>query len=334
MVLDQLLGTRAFLLTLLGQLNSASLHPIPLDPVIFQSILLVLAAGHRKHLILKATDPEEIGIIARTVEWVSLALNTIGLLQVTSRQTLSTVFNLATHRLKIRAVNPKSADNNAVNPAIFLRSLFLSPSSSAEASYDERASSCGSVSQLAYRRSSSGHFNKKQAHRWPSGSAGFTDPFADNLIPPDSPVSHSPIHHTLHLDSTHSHRRAPIAHTRHSVSSQHSKSKHKARIPSGTGTTTDRPHVPTALVVTGLEHASDMCQRALVRVLTEGRIALPKTAWLDARLRESDGEEEEESWDLPDDFIMVYVASWDPRERPAIHKSLVSISTLRWWWWW
>lgn len=72
MVLDQLLGTRAFLLTLLGQLNSVSLHPIPLDPVIFQSILLVLAAGHRKHLILKATDPEEIGIIARTAEWVSL----------------------------------------------------------------------------------------------------------------------------------------------------------------------------------------------------------------------------------------------------------------------
>ena len=71
MVLEQL-GTRAFLPALLAQLNSVSLHPIPLDPVIFQSILLVFAAGHRKHLILKATDPEEIGIIARTAEWVSL----------------------------------------------------------------------------------------------------------------------------------------------------------------------------------------------------------------------------------------------------------------------
>jgi hypothetical protein len=80
------------------------------------------------------------------------------------------------------------------------------------------------------------------------------------------------------------------------------------------------------LVVTGLEHASDMSQRALVRVLAEGRIALPKTAgdgWLETRLRENNVEEEE-TWDLPEDFIMIYVTSWDPRERPAIHKSLVS----------
>jgi hypothetical protein len=102
--------------------------------------------------------------------------------------------------------------------------------------------------------------------------AGFTDPFTDNIIPPDSPVS---IRHTLYLDS-------------------------KAPIPSGTETT-DRPHIPTALVVIGLEYATDMSQRALVRVLTEGRIALLKTAgdgWLETRLRENDGDEEE-TWDLP-----------------------------------
>ena len=72
MVLDQLLETRTFLLTLLGQLDSVSVHPVLLDPIIFQSILLVLAAGHPKHLILKATDPEEIGITAQTAKWVSL----------------------------------------------------------------------------------------------------------------------------------------------------------------------------------------------------------------------------------------------------------------------
>ena len=83
--------------------------------------------------------------------------------------------------------------------------------------------------------------------------------------------------------------------------------------------TTDAPRIPTALVVTGLEHASDMSQRALVCVLAEGRIILPKTAGGDEW-----PSEEEEAWDLPEDFIMVYVTSWDPRERPAIHKSLVS----------
>jgi hypothetical protein len=288
----ELLGTRAFLPTLLAQLNSASSYPAPLDPVVFQSILLVLAAGQRKHLILNAADPEEIGIIARTAEWI-----------------LSTIFNFPTHRLKIRAVTPKSLDTGEVNPAFFLRSLFLSSSSSAEASYDERTPSYGSVSQLASHRTSSAHSNKKR----PSGSMGFTDPFTDNFIPPDSPVSHPQLDTTL----SSSFRRVPIAHPRHSVSSQHSKSKSKAKMP--WTVPTDVPHIPTALVVTGLEHASDMSQRALVRVLAEGRIVLPKTAGGD----EWPGEEEE-AWDLPDDFIMVYVTSWDLRERPAIHKSLVS----------
>ena len=274
----ELLGTSTFLPALLSQLNSTS---APLDPVVFQSILLVLAAGQRKHLILNAVDPEEIGIIARIAEWI-----------------LSAVFNLPTHRLRIRAVTPKSPDTDAVNPAFFLRSLFLSSLSSADASYDERTPSYGSVSQLATHRTSSAHSNKKRP--------GFMDPFTDNFIPPDSPLSHSQLDSTLH-------RRVP----RHSVSSQPSKSKSKARMPSNV--TTDAPRIPTALVVAGLEHASDISQRALVRVLAEGRIILPKIAggdeWLD---------EEEEAWDLPEDFIMVYVTSWDPRERPAIHKSLVS----------
>lgn len=70
MALD-LLGTRAFLPTVLAQLTNASPHPLPLDPVVFQSILLVLAAGQRRHLILRAVDPEEVGIVARIAEWVS-----------------------------------------------------------------------------------------------------------------------------------------------------------------------------------------------------------------------------------------------------------------------
>ncbi|KAK2459838.1 hypothetical protein APHAL10511_008159 [Amanita phalloides] len=289
-----MLGTRAFLPTLLAQLTNAAPSPIPLDPVIFQSILLVLAAGHRKHLILRAVDPEEVGIIARTAEW-----------------TLSTVFNLATHRLKIRAGKMSTDASEFIDTAAFLRSLFLSSSSSADALHDERTSSCGSIAQLAHQRNSSGH----KKHGSASGSTGYADASAD-----------SPVSHPAQLDpalptSPYSHRRT--SHTRHSASSQHSKSKSKSRKPSAT-VPTAHPQIPDALVVTGLEHACDMSQRALVRVLAEGRVTFPKNTrvggWSEPQTREDD---EEEGWDLPENFIMVYVTSWDPRERPAIHKSLL-----------
>lgn len=88
--------------------------------------------------------------------------------------------------------------------------------------------------------------------------------------------------------------------------------------------------LPKALVVSGLELTSGATQRALVEVLTERRVVLEggkdekteghgKKSSRDHREFVTDG-----VWNLPEGFIMVYVCSLDPRERPKIHKSLVS----------
>jgi hypothetical protein len=68
------------------------------------------------------------------------------------------------------------------------------------------------------------------------------------------------------------------------------------------------------LVISGLENASVASQRGLSRALAEKRVVL----------EDEDGDEAyDEVWNLPEGFIMVYVCPIDPRERPAIHKTLV-----------
>jgi len=82
--------------------------------------------------------------------------------------------------------------------------------------------------------------------------------------------------------------------------------------PSPTLTNLDALTLPNALVITGLENAGVPAQRALLKVLSEKRVIL----------NDGDGDW---VWNLPEEFIMVYVCVADPRERPAIHKSLVSL---------
>jgi len=86
--------------------------------------------------------------------------------------------------------------------------------------------------------------------------------------------------------------------------------------------------LPRALVVSGLEHAGMPAQRALVEVLRERRAVFDSTssskdAGGEERGTDTPDEDLNEVLNLPDGFIMVYVCPWDPRERPAIHKSLV-----------
>ncbi|KAG1762893.1 hypothetical protein EDD22DRAFT_889454 [Suillus occidentalis] len=72
--------------------------------------------------------------------------------------------------------------------------------------------------------------------------------------------------------------------------------------------------IPSAIVVSGLEHASLPAQRAVLRTLIERKLAV------------SDNYSEIEpglQLDLPDDFIMVYVCRLDPYERPPIYNSLL-----------
>lgn len=70
--------------------------------------------------------------------------------------------------------------------------------------------------------------------------------------------------------------------------------------------------LPRAIVISGLENVSVPAQRALLKALSDKRITL----------EDRDGDW---VWNLPEGFIVIYVCGADPRERPAIHNSLVRI---------
>ncbi|EDR11978.1 uncharacterized protein LACBIDRAFT_314003 [Laccaria bicolor S238N-H82] len=65
-----LIGTPAFFPAVLSHIRShVTSASVPLDSVIFQSILLCIVAGD-KHLILR-TPEEDIGLVVKLAVWVS-----------------------------------------------------------------------------------------------------------------------------------------------------------------------------------------------------------------------------------------------------------------------
>ena len=73
--------------------------------------------------------------------------------------------------------------------------------------------------------------------------------------------------------------------------------------------------LPRAVVLSGLENTTSPCQHALSDTLLKKRIVLEEDEELGVMNRPE--------WVLPEDFILVLVCPWDPRERPAIYKGLV-----------
>lgn len=86
-----------------------------------------------------------------------------------------------------------------------------------------------------------------------------------------------------------------------------------------------------ALVISGLEYATDLTQRTFAKVLAEGRVTIEtrqnKVAGeINSRnTGVSETDDDGGAWNLPDGFITVYVCPSDARERPLIHKTLVRI---------
>ena len=78
--------------------------------------------------------------------------------------------------------------------------------------------------------------------------------------------------------------------------------------------------LPHALVISGLEYATDLTQRTFANVLAERRVVLEngETSNLESATEDVHG-----AWNLPDGFITVYVCPLNARERPPIHKTLV-----------
>jgi hypothetical protein len=88
---------------------------------------------------------------------------------------------------------------------------------------------------------------------------------------------------------------------------------------------------PRALVISGLEKTGEPLQRALAEVLSDRFVALgtPQRSKKSDGFVPDDGAEEEEdeednNWPLPPGFIMIYICPVDAKERPAIHRNLVS----------
>lgn len=87
--------------------------------------------------------------------------------------------------------------------------------------------------------------------------------------------------------------------------------------------------LPRALVISGLEYATDLTQRTFANVLSEKQVILDskhssKVAVESNRQTETD--DDDGAWTLPDGFITVYVCPLNARDRPCIHKTLVRTS--------
>lgn len=67
-------------------------------------------------------------------------------------------------------------------------------------------------------------------------------------------------------------------------------------------------YLAKAVVVSGLEHAGLQAQRSLSQALAQRRLIL---------------DEDGTAWNLPDDFLLVYVCKADPQERPPLLRGLV-----------
>ncbi|KAG7098491.1 hypothetical protein E1B28_000434 [Marasmius oreades] len=322
------LGTPIFLRAIVSYIRSA--YPsLPLDPVIFQSIFVCLIAGN-KHLILR-TSEDDVALVMRIAAKI-----------------LSLVFGLATHRLRIRAKEP--ALSASVGPNSFLRSLFLPifPSNanvgsngSIYNSQDDSSTVTGRkgrkrrqrrVSSRSHSRPTTG---QSKANQFPR-SVSYPN---DISLPKQPPTGINPDpswdHHIPQSRSTPSN---PFASDSVKSSSAltsptfpHSHSDPSPIRPRDIS----NPQVPKALVISGLENASFLAQRALTTVLTEKQVVLDglipnEGSGADSRrsrfINETKGIQEHDIdgvWPLPDDFFLLYVCPLNEWERPDIHKTLV-----------
>ncbi|KAF7315695.1 hypothetical protein MIND_00085100 [Mycena indigotica] len=271
-------GAPTFVPQLIAHIRERASPSVPIDPVLFQSLLLCLVAGE-KHLLLRAPD--------RDVRLVSKL----------TFLTLSTVFGLATHKLKVR---PRSTNPSNASGAPFLRSLFLPWSSPIEAQ-DEPLSTKAAHKR---NRSNSAYNRPLQRPRRQSVSSSNelmgANPFGDSheALPSTTSSSGNPFSTVPRPPRI----RTPLPHAFSDPTPIRPKADRSSALQ------------PRAVVISGLENATLTSQRALSRALAERRVVL----------EDEDGDETyDEVWNLADGFIIVYVCAFDAHERPPIDKTLL-----------
>ncbi|KAI0268733.1 hypothetical protein BC834DRAFT_866979 [Gloeopeniophorella convolvens] len=260
-------GTPEFFASLLEYIR-ATAPDIPLDPVIFQSIILCIMAGNR-HVLLRAKE-EDISIVQSLASLI-----------------LTNVFGYPTHKHRI-------APSSNASPSSFVPSIFFSNSQGSSSTRLE------SPFRLRARRSRS--YPVPEGHRLSA---------SEPPAPSDPPVIHR-------RERTDSRTKPPLRPQLHATGTRSDPSPLLGHESPRTPRPPDDARIPTALVLSGLEHSSVPCHRALLRTLLENRVSLDGV---------SDGARPS-VWLLPEDFILVYVCPFDPRERPDIHKSLLDKFSL------
>nr|GAT58541.1 predicted protein [Mycena chlorophos] len=274
---DQLVpGTPSFFSALLAHVRATP--SVPVDPVVLQSLLLCLIAGE-KHLVLRTPD-RDLRLVAK------LAF-----------LTLSSIFGLPTHKLKVRPAAPANTSS-----APFLRSLFL-PWSSPIDPQDEPSAHKSTHKRARTNSSWTRSTGTTPRPRRRSASSSNEPVATSTTSNPFDSTSHEALLSTMATTVPHSPKnRNPLP---HAVSD-----------PTPIRPKPDRSTAlqPKAVVVSGLENATLSSQRALARALAEHCVIL----------EDEDGDETyDEVWNLPDGFIIVYVCAFDPWEQPNIDKTLL-----------
>lgn len=261
-------GTPDFFASIL-EFVRATAPDVPLDPVIFQAIVLCVMAGN-KHVLLRPREED-----------ITVVQNLAALIFVN-------IFGYATHKHKI------APSSGSIPPSSFVPSILSLP-------YQGTPTSKVDPSSKMRSKRSQSHSTPDDHRR--HGRQGSELDVSSSSSQRERTNTRSSFHRTpFHAAGTR-------------FGSSGSTEPESPLVLHGSSST---PWMPTAVVVTGLEHSSVPCHRALLRTLLENRVAFD----------EDPGGAKHPSWDLPEDFVLVYVCGFDPRERPSVHKSLLDKFSL------
>ncbi|KAH9961313.1 hypothetical protein BC827DRAFT_1203800 [Russula dissimulans] len=263
-------GTPEFFASILSFIRLTA-PGVPLDPVIFRSIILSIMAGNR-HVLLRTRD-EDITIVQNLAALI-----------------FTDILGYTTHKHRITPPSDFS-------PSTFVSYIF-SPHQGAPMGRLDPSSKTRAKRPSSHPNSQS---HRRQASE-PNASSSDTP--ASPTLPRERPGAKS-----------RRSRRPPFLAT---ATRSDSSGLIESESPLLEHALEDRP-LPSALVLTGLEHAAVPCHRALLRTLLENRVTFGE---------DSEGGADASFGELPEDFIFVYVCPFDPRERPPIHKSLLDKFSL------
>ncbi|KAL0581902.1 hypothetical protein V5O48_000132 [Marasmius crinis-equi] len=338
------LGTPNFLRAIVSYIHTV-VPSFPVDPVILQSILLCLLAGG-KHLILRTSEDD------------------ISLVMKIAVKTLTTLFGVPTHKLRIRSKEPGHPGSiSSVSPYSFLRSLFLPPSTSIPAvgssgsiynSQDDSSTITGRKVKKRHRKRVSSRSRSR-----PTTGQSRASQFSRSVSFPNEPPLPKSFHSTtssnmLTSDPFGDHPAFQGTQTRFIPSNPFASVKSSYSLASPTLPhshsdptplrlrETSVPQLPRAIVMSGLENASLLSQRALITVLAERKVVLEGPIPDDGsgadiesgsrgtrrsrsifESKDVQDHDIEGVWPLPDDFLLIYVCSMNEWERPDVHKSLL-----------